>query len=167
MIKSALVSRYGIPAYSTFIKYSEWLQPIVLVLLRLHWGFQFFQSGLGKLQNHDRTVQFFTQLGIPLPALNAWFVGGVECLGGLLLLIGLASRPVALVLAINMFVAYLSVASDRDALLGLFVNPEAFIAADPFFFLFVSLFVLAFGPGKISIDALLRKAFREKIGTKD
>ena len=125
----------------------------VLLVLRLVWGWQFFTTGLGKLQNHERVVAFFTSLGVPAPGLNAWFVGSLEMVGGLLLLLGLFSRPVALLLTGNMFVAYL--AGDRPALFGVFHDLDAFLKADPSWFLFVSVVVLTLGPGAISLDRLL------------
>src|SRR4051812_5794193 len=97
-------------AYGLFEKCADGLQPIVLLLFRLQWGWAFFDTGRGKLLNHGDVTEFFTSLGIPAPGLNAWFVGGVECVGGLLLLLGLFARPTAFVLTINMLVAYLSVA---------------------------------------------------------
>jgi putative oxidoreductase len=132
-------------------------QPALLLAFRTVWGWQFFQTGLGKLQNHERVVEFFTSLGIPAPALNAWFVGGVECLGGILLAIGLFSRPIALLLAGNMLVAYLSVEEDRQALLGVFSALDPFLTAAPFFFLLASTIILVFGPGKISLDRLIAR----------
>jgi len=51
---------------------------LVLLVLRLVWGWQFLTTGLGKLQNHARVTEFFTSLGIPMPGLNAWFVGGLD-----------------------------------------------------------------------------------------
>lgn len=136
-----------------------YIQPIFLLIFRLHWGYEFFLSGRGKLMDHPKVVAFFTELGIPAPELNAWFVGGVECFGGLLLLMGLASRPVALMLAGNMLVAYLSVTEDRAAFLNVLSDPEPFIAADPFFFLLTATLVFAFGPGVISFDTLIDKWF--------
>jgi putative oxidoreductase len=132
------------------------LADVLLLALRLVWGWQFLTTGLGKLQNHARVVAFFTSLGIPAPDLNAWFVGGLEMTGGALLLLGLLSRPIALLLAGNMFVAYLT--ADRAALFGLFHDLDAFLRADPFWFLFVAVLVLALGPGAISLDRVLRKA---------
>ncbi|MBX7144865.1 MAG: DoxX family protein [Oligoflexia bacterium] len=137
----------------------ESLQSVLLLLFRLHWGWAFYLSGKGKLLNHERVVEFFTSLAIPMPGLNAWFVGGLECVGGLLLLVGLFSRPIALMLSVNMLVAYISVETDRAALLGVFSDPSAFIAADPFFFLLLSVMVLAFGPGKLSLDYLVVRIF--------
>ena len=145
-----------------FQKLAVILQPLILLAFRAHWGWLFFQTGKGKLLNHDRVVGFFTSLGIPAPELNAWFVGAVEMGGGLLLLLGLLSRPIALVLSVNMLVAYLSVVEDRQALLGIVTDPAPFIAADPFFFLLTSLLVLAFGPGFLSLDSLWAKYFQKK-----
>jgi putative oxidoreductase len=44
---------------------------------------------------------------------------------------------------------------DREALLSFFSDPDKFMAAAPFIFLLVSLIVLIFGPGKISLDAAI------------
>lgn len=129
---------------------------LVLLVLRLVWGWQFLTTGLGKLQNHARVTDFFTSLGIPMPGLNAWFVGGLEMVGGALLLVGLFSRPIALLLTGNMLVAYLT--ADRPALFGVFHDLDAFIKADPYWFLFVSVVVLTLGPGAISLDTLLAKS---------
>ena len=132
------------------------LADVVLLVLRLTWGWQFFRTGLGKLRNIERVVAYFTSLGIPAPALNARVVGTLELAGGLLLLVGLFSRPVALLLTGNMLVAYL--AGDREALFGVFSNLDAFQKADPFMFLLVSVIVLAFGAGAVSLDRLVQKA---------
>ncbi len=130
----------------------------LLFVFRLYWGWQFFQTGLGKLRNPARVVTFFTELGIPLPAANAVFVSVLETAGGLLLLAGLASPVISFLLAVDMAVAYLT--ADRAALLALFSDPARFLGADPFFFLLTSLLVLAFGPGALSADALIRRRLR-------
>ena len=124
-------------AYKFFIKCANLLQPLVLLSFRLAWGWQFYVSGSGKIKNHPDIVEFFHSLGIPFPDLNAWFVGGLEALGGILLIIGLASRPIALLLTVNMIVAYLSVKDDRAIFFNMFKSSEAFDAftkADPYFF---------------------------------
>jgi putative oxidoreductase len=132
---------------------------VVLLVLRLVWGWQFLTTGLGKLQNHARVTEFFSTLGIPAPGANAWFVGSLEMAGGALLLLGLFSRPVALLLTGNMLVAYWS--ADRPALLGVFHDLDAFLKADPFWFLFVSIVVLTLGPGAVSLDRLLTRSSKE------
>jgi putative oxidoreductase len=131
------------------------LGSVVLLVLRLVWGWQFLTTGLGKLENHTRVTEFFTSLGIPAPGLNAWFIGGLELAGGALLLLGLFSRPIAFLLAGSMSVAFWT--AERPALLGVFRDLDAFLKADAFWFLFVAVVVLTLGPGKISVDALLAK----------
>src|SRR5271154_3742556 len=79
--------------YGILLKIGNVLQPVILLVFRLTWGWQSFQTGQGKFTNHAKVAEFFASLGIPLPDLNAWFVGGVECFGGLFILVGLASRP--------------------------------------------------------------------------
>ena len=143
-------------AYLLLILGGSQLQGVILLLFRVYWGWLLFQTGKGKLVNHESVVGFFTELHIPAPEINAWFVGGLECFGGLLLLVGLFSRPIALLMSINMFVAYISVPEDYEKLVGIFKDPEPFIAADPFFFLLTSLLVLAFGPGRFSVDACIK-----------
>jgi putative oxidoreductase len=138
-----------------FSKIAEKLCSPILLFIRLYWGWQFAQTGWGKLQNQGKVVDFFTSLNIPFPAFNAHFISGLEFFGGILLIIGLFSRPIALLLAGNMFVAYLT--ADRDALFSIFSNPEKFYGADPYTFLFASIMILAFGPGLFSLDALLTK----------
>jgi putative oxidoreductase len=133
---------------------------LVLLVLRLVWGWQFLTTGLGKLQNHARVTEFFTSLGIPMPGLNAWFVGGLEMVGGALLLLGLFSRPIAFLLSANMLVAFL--AAERPAFLGVFHDLDSFLKADAFWFFFVSVVVLTLGPGAISLDRFLTKAIRER-----
>lgn len=131
------------------------LRSPLLLLIRLYWGWQFARTGWGKLMNLERTTAFFAELGLPAPALNAFAAGAVETAGGILLLLGLASRPAATALAFTMAVAYAT--AERDALRAIFREPDTFFAAAPFLFLSASLLVLAFGPGAWSLDALLRR----------
>jgi putative oxidoreductase len=136
--------------YSASERMLSRLQPPFLLAVRLYWGWQFFQTGLGKLMHIPKVVGFFTSLGIPFPAFNAYFVSSLECVGGALLFLGLGSRVIALPLMIDMLVAY--IAADREALLSIFSDPGKFYASDAYTFLFASLLILIFGPGKLSLD---------------
>ena len=141
--------------YDLSDRLSRPLGSAILLVFRLYWGWQFFQTGLGKLRNPTRVVAFFTDLGIPLPAANAMFVSVLETAGGLLLFVGLFSPVISFLLAADMAVAYLT--AERASVLALFSDPARFLGADPFFFLLASLLILAFGPGAISLDALIRR----------
>lgn len=132
---------------------ANFLQSPLLLVIRLYWGWSFAQTGWGKLMHLDRTAGFFESLGIPLPKLSAVLAGGTECLGGILLALGLFARPASVPLIFTMLVAYWT--ADRDSLVAITSDPDKFVTAAPFLFLLASLLVLAFGPGKLSLDALL------------
>jgi len=139
--------------YIWFLKTANSLQSPFLLLVRLFWGWQFWQSGWAHLQNMSKFIEFFQGLGIPAPSLNAHFIAVLEAGGGILLALGLGSRIIALLLAGDMFVAF--VTADREALLSIFSDTDKFYAAAPYTFLFAALIVLIFGPGKLSIDTLI------------
>ena len=50
--------------------------------------------------------------------------------------------------------------SDHAALLSIFSDPGKFYADDAYTFLFASLLILIFGPGKLPLDALTQRRFR-------
>jgi putative oxidoreductase len=70
-----------------------------------------------------------------------------------LLILGLACRIISLLLAIDMIVAYLT--ADMEALHSIVSDPGKFYNADPYTFLFASLLILIFGPGRFALDWLL------------
>jgi putative oxidoreductase len=147
------------PLLAKFDGLAARLQSPLLLVIRLYWGVSFAQTGWGKLMNLDRTAEFFGGLGLPLPKLNALMAGATECGGGILLALGLFARPVAVPLVFTMLVAYAT--ADKEALQAVTSDPDQFLGAAPFLFLLASLLVLAFGPGRLSLDHLLaRKAVK-------
>ena len=151
-------------AYELLVAGANALRSPLLLALRLYFFWQLFLTGKGKLSNIGKVSEWFTSLGIPLPTLNAYFIGSLECFGSLLLIIGLASRPLSLLIVISMTVAYL--AGDFEAISSIFSDPDKFVKADPFPFLFAALIILVFGPGLLSIDALMRQILRRREKTK-
>jgi putative oxidoreductase len=141
--------------YRRIASASSSLQSVMLLTVRLYWGFQFAQTGWGKLHNLAKITGFFAGLNIPSPGFAAPFVSTLEFVGGVLLMLGLFSRPVALLLACNMFVAYWT--ADREALSAIFSDPGKFYAADPYTFLFASVMVLIFGAGFFAVDTFVAK----------
>ena len=148
--------------YALFLRAANSLQSPFLLAIRLYWGWQFWQTGWGKLSNISRPIEYFTSLGIPAPAFTAHFIGLLEAGGGILLMLGLASRLIALPLVVDMIMAY--VIADRDALHAIFSKQDDFYKADPFTFLFASLIILIFGPGWFSLDTIVKsqRAKRQK-----
>ena len=139
--------------YTRFSGLVSKLQSPFLLAVRLYWGWQFAQSGWGKLHHLDKVTDFFTSLNLPAPGLTAHFVSLLEFVGGILLILGLGSRLIGLVLTVNMFVAYWT--ADKEALFSVFSDPGKFYVADPYTFLVASAMVLVFGAGLFSLDALL------------
>ena len=86
----------------------EWLGRLVI---RLSVGIEFFGSGLGKLGKLPGLIQYFRTLGIPFPEVQAPFAAGVEFVCGALLVVGLLTRPAALMLCGVMAVAILTAAA--------------------------------------------------------
>ena len=145
-------------AYRLLIRAADSLQSLFLLAVRLYWGWQFVQDGWGKLHNLDKVTDFFTTLGLPAPGVTAALIGGLELVGGILLALGLGSRLIALLLTGNMLMAYIT--ADREALLSVFSDPDKFYGASPYTYLFASVIVLIFGPGKFSVDAWLAKKWK-------
>lgn len=138
-----------------FVRVLNYLQSPFLLIVRLYWGWQLVQSGWGKLHHLGNVTEFFTSLGLPFPAQTAVFISCVEFFGGIAFALGLLSRLTALVLTVNMLMAYLT--ADREALFSVISNPDKFYAAAPYTFLVASLIVLIFGPGRVSLDNLLAR----------
>jgi putative oxidoreductase len=136
------------------------LQSAFLLFVRLYWGWQFLVDGWGKLHNLQKVTEYFGSLGLPAPGPTALFVSVLELVGGVLLALGLGSRLIALLLTVNMTMAYIT--GDREALLSIFSDPDKFSAAAPFTYLMASLIVLIFGPGKYSLDYLIERWWAQR-----
>lgn len=133
-------------------KLASGFSDILLLVIRFYWGYEFFLTGWGKLNNLEGVTTFFESLGIPLPAANAFLVGSLEAIGGVFLILGLGSRYVTLPLIVILSVAFAT--DDHEALVNIFSNPDGFFSATPFLFLAAVLIILAFGAGRISLDVL-------------
>jgi putative oxidoreductase len=151
------MNRLFIRFYNGLVDVANRFQSLFLLAVRLYWGWQFFDTGKGKLENPAKVAEYFTSLHIPFPYPQAIFVGLVETVGGLLLLIGLGSRLISIPLAGTLVVAYLT--ADSDLVKNIFNDPDKFTGATEFLFLFAVLLILFFGPGIFSVDHILAKRF--------
>lgn len=122
-------------------------QPVVLSLLRIVTGLVFLQYGLAKL---------FKWPPVPMFAKVEWaslygVAGTLELVGGVLLILGLWTRPVAFILSGEMAFAYFITHAPR----GFFPILNGGNLAVILCFLFL---YLAFaGGGSIGLDAATRK----------
>ncbi len=138
---------------STSIPTFARLEPLALSLLRFAAGFLFLQHGGAKLYGwFGGSVRAF-----PEPT---FFAGGIEFFGGILIMIGLFTRPVAFLASGTMAFAYFMAHAGRD--FWPYANGGALAAL----YCFVFFFLVFRGAGPISVDALLaRRKARGESGT--
>lgn len=122
-----------------------------LLLLRVIAGLALaFAHGLGKVPPSEGFVGMLGGIGLPAPGLFAWLSAMAEFGGGILLALGLLTRPAALLICGNMLIV---------TVMG--------HAGDPFgdrekavLFGAIALFYLLAGAGRYSLDALIRRERR-------
>jgi uncharacterized membrane protein YphA (DoxX/SURF4 family) len=138
-----------------FSPYSDW----GLLILRLATGIIFLVHGWPKLNPNSPMKGpagfggSLKQMGVPLPILFGWLVALLETAGAILLILGLGTRILAILFAINMLVAIL-VAKRRVMKVG-FTARQATGWEFDFALLAISLALLFTGAGSIALDPLI------------
>jgi len=142
--------------------------PRSTTVIRLMAGAVFFWEGILKFVYVNQGVGRFTKLGIPFPLVTAPFVGWLEIVGGILLMLGLGTRLIAIPFIVEMLVAMLS--TKPRLFLGTLplppppVPPQVGIWAvlheirSEYAQIMSCIFLLASGPGPWSVDAALRSS---------
>lgn len=120
-----------------------------LLLFRVFIGLALaFGHGIGKLPPSERFIAGVAEMGFPAATFFGWASGFAEFGGGLLIVLGLLTRPAALLVAINLSVV-------------VFIRQ----AGDPFraqelamLYLAAAAMLLFTGAGRYSLDEALRKS---------
>ena len=126
-------------------------QDIGILLLRFFVGLAFctvfekFTATNGVWGPQDWFVQDVADMGFPAPVVFAWLAVLAEFVGGILLMVGLLTRPAAFLNALVTFTATFIYHEGDIADAGLL----------SFFFMIMCLTVLLIGPGRFSLDRLL------------
>jgi len=141
--------------------------PSATLLLRVMAGSVFLWEGVMKFVFPNQGVGRFTKLGFPAPHFMATGDAWLEIIGGLLLIVGLLTRPVAILFVIEMLVA---IASTKIPLfLGTYPLPLPPVPPQVGFWAVLhevrseyaqfacSLFVVLVGPGPRSVEALVQR----------
>jgi putative oxidoreductase len=128
-----------------------WLAPL---LARVTVGWVFATTGWGKLNNLQKVIDYFSDLGIPYPQIQAPFASANEFVCGVLVLLGLATRVASIPLIVVMLVAIRTAqwenVDSTAALLGLVESSYIVIFA----------WLAIAGPGPVSLDALIARALK-------
>jgi putative oxidoreductase len=103
--------------------------------------------GAAKIQDASGVIRDARSMGFPAPTFFRWMAALSEFLGGILLALGLATRPAAFFVACTMFTAAFIYHADDN----LKKREDALV------FLSVAVLFLLAGAGRYGIDALLRR----------
>lgn len=133
------------------IKLLEFLGPVALLGIRLSIAWDFWKSGVNKFQSWDSTLWLFeNEYHVPLlsPKIAAYVGTGAELLFPTMLAIGLGGRFAAVSLFVFNIIAVVSYPT---------LNPNGVYQHQLWgLMLLIPMF---YGPGKLSIDHLLRKKY--------
>jgi putative oxidoreductase len=128
----------------------EWLKAFPMLIGRILLVLIFLQAGIGKIENFEGTAQYMASHGMPYT--NFFLVGAIffELVGSITVIAGYFARFGALLLVIFLIPTTL-------IFHNIFVDPKMMVQ----FMKNVSMFggcliLLASGPGRFSLDSLLR-----------
>ena len=132
------------------------LEQYAILLVRLSIGLFFAISGANKLFVAGGTKPVYDTLvkaNVPFPRPMAYFVSGVEFVGGSLLTVGLLSSVAGVALLIDMIVATLtSAVSTLPKRLSPLNRLDDFLYLPEVLYVLFFIWLLFSGPGKFSVD---------------
>lgn len=127
---------------STLTVIPKTLAPALQSVLRIVAGLAFLEHGTGKLLGFPHGLPFIDKM----PAGLLYFTGTIELVGGVLIVLGLFTRPVAFVLSGFMAVAYFM------AHFPMSFFPAINFGEPALLYCFIFLYLAAAGPGPWAID---------------
>lgn len=129
----------------------EFLKDLPLLLIRLTLAYGFYTPAMNKWNDIDSVADWFASMNYPLPKINAYMAAGTETLGFILLTIGFVSRIISFPLIIVMLVAIFTVHYGN----GWDASNNGFEI--PFYYLVMLFVVLIYGPGRYSLEGIIKK----------
>src|SRR5512143_1793952 len=121
------------PKTDKYYDYGLLVLRIAIAMIALH--------GISKLMNLAGTGAFFGKLGVPLPELMAVFIALLETVGGICILLGIATRVFGILIAFDLATAILL----TNPLKG--ISPHEM----ELWFMLTGIAIALTGPGKFSL----------------
>jgi putative oxidoreductase len=147
----------AVKSIATLTRWLGFVAPALDLAIRLYVANVFFKAGLTKIASWDTTLMLFEyEYAVPLlpTELAAYLATAVELTVPVLLAIGLAGRFSALVLFVFNYIAVISYPD---------LSPGGL--KDHFYWGFLLLVPLLHGPGKLSVDHLIRSYLAKDSGS--
>jgi len=131
-------------------------QDLPLLFLRLILAYGFWEPAKMKWADINSIAEWFEGMGIFAPKLNAYLAASTEIAGVFLLALGLGTRLICFPLIITMIVAIKTVHWEN----GFAAGENGYEI--PLYFMLMLITLMCFGPGKLSIDCLIRRKLDKK-----
>lgn len=142
--------------YGKMETYLSKIKDLPLLFLRLILAYGFYGPAVMKWRDIHGVGKWFASMHYPLPYFSAYLAGITEITGVVLLTLGLLTRLISIPLMFTMLVAIFTVHFDN----GFKAGNNGFEIPLYYLLMLFTLFVL--GPGKISLDNLIRKKSQEQ-----
>jgi putative oxidoreductase len=118
--------------------------PLIATAVRGAAGVVFVSFGVGKFTDYAGELVSFRHYGVPLSGLAVWAVGMVELVGGILLIMGLFTKPAAALLAANLVGVVVTAGRVDGGVLNLGLAPALLVGM---------VVLLVTGPGPVSVHS--------------
>jgi putative oxidoreductase len=128
----------------------EWLKALAILVGRILLVFIFLKSGIGKIENFQGTAQYMAKFGMPYT--HFFLIGAIffELVGSITVILGCFARfgsVLLLILLIPTTLIFHNIFKDPQMMVHFMKNVSMFGGI---------LVLLAVGPGRFSLDYLLR-----------
>ena len=130
------------------------LKDFPLLFFRLILAYGFFGPAMMKFNNFQGIIEWFTQMGLPFPTLNAFMATTTEITGVVFLILGFSTRIISIPLIIVLMVAIKTV----HLINGFEASANGFEIPLYYMLMLIALFI--YGPGKFSLDYLISKKIK-------
>ncbi len=145
-----------IEKYKSVVQHLSKFKDVHLLAIRLVLAYGFYGPAIMKWKNISSIAEWFGEMGIPLPTLNAYMAASTEMAGVVLLTLGLASRIISIPLIFVMIVAIVTVHIGN----GFEAGNNGFEI--PLYYILFLIGILIHGAGKLSLDNLIILVLNKK-----